>query len=169
MTPSTLTLSSPPAPLKVRDQIWMFTLSCLFPAWQQLSGIIIIFFLSQLKKKSIQGVFCLKETQLWLQHRQDAITLYYSSARKKYMSLKALVYCNGVFEHGHLHHFQDAHLPSFNTLTFLIISQTPPACPPAPELTSSSEASALSRRLCWMRKVQRSQSSPRRTQWSRLE
>lgn len=47
--------------------------------------------------------------------------------------------------------------------------QTPPECRPVPELTSSSEASASSRRRWSRRKVQRRRSSPCRTQWSRSD
>lgn len=47
--------------------------------------------------------------------------------------------------------------------------QTPPECRPVPELTSSSEASASSRRRWSRRKVQRRRSSPCLTQWSRSD
>eukprot|EP00064_Thunnus_orientalis_P015259 superscaffoldBa00002794_g15309 len=43
---------------------------------------------------------------------------------------------------------------------------TPLVCPRVPELTSSSEASASLRQLCWRKKAQQSQCSPRHTQWS---
>lgn len=62
---------------------------------------------------------------------------------------------------------------AYLSLSFLKINfyypQTPLACLPAPELTSSSEASALLRQLCWRRKIQWSRSSPSRTQWSRSD